>query len=209
MIIIGLTGSIGMGKSFVAQCFVENGIGVFDADEQIHKLMQDGGDAIDKVAEIFPQTLTEQGNIDRAALGSIVFADEAKLKQLEKILHPMVRKKGEEFVKEQEALGAQMMVQDIPLLYETGADKNCHVVIVVSAPPTLQQQRVMQREGMSDEKYQAILKLQLLQKEKEERADYVVDTNCNKEQVQEQILSIIDDIKKDYKEYGETNAGKQ
>jgi dephospho-CoA kinase len=198
MIIIGLTGSIGMGKSFVATCFKQENIGVFDADEQIHLMMQDGGEATPKVAEIFPEVVAPDGSIDRAKLGGIVFAHPPKLLKLEKILHPMVREKGEKFVDDQLANNAAMMVQDIPLLYETGADKECHVVIVVSAPLDVQQQRVMQRDNMTDGKYQAILKLQLLQKEKEQRADFVINTDCDKEDVREQVKDVIAKITANY-----------
>ena len=195
MMVIGLTGSIGMGKSFVANCFRENGIGVFDADAEIHKLMEPGGEAVKDVLSAFPEAADEAGGIDRKQLGQMVFHDEAKLRQLESILHPILKIKGNAFFKAEQEKGSDMIVQDIPLLFETGADKDCHMVIVVSAPEELQEKRVLKRENMDEATYEAIKKLQLMDQEKCKRADIVIQTSQSKEATREQVKEIIASIK--------------
>lgn len=195
MKIIGLTGSIGSGKSFVGDIFKKLDIPVFDADEEIHKLMYSGGEAVVPVAEQFPEALTQAMEIDRGYLGEIVFNDPEKLARLESILHPLVRKKGEEFLKKAQAKGVEAIVQDIPLLFETGADRICDIVIVVSISKKLQKKRVMKRDGMTEEKFEAIREQQLSNKKKEAMADYVIDGNADKSEIKKQLEKILRDIK--------------
>lgn len=195
MKIIGLTGSIGMGKSFVADIFRSHDIAVFDADATIHQLTKPGGEAEDKVLELFPEARGEDGHINRPMLGMMVFSDESKLRALEQLLHPLLRQKGDEFYTKCEAQGRDIMVQDIPLLFETGADATCHVVIVVTAPEDIQAERVLSRENMSEEKYNNIKQFQLTSKEKCERADYVIHTDMDKDVIEDKVQDILDDIR--------------
>ncbi len=194
MKVIGLTGSIGMGKSFVSAIFKANGVDVFDADETIHELTKKGGDAEKAVLELFPDADDGQGHIHRPKLGMLVFSDEQKLRALEMLLHPLVRKKGDEFYKACEAAGKKMIVQDIPLLFETGADKTCHVVIVVYAPEDIQAERVLSREQMTPEKYEKIKEFQLSSEEKIKKADYVIYTDKDKDAIEEEVKNIIAEV---------------
>ncbi len=194
MKVIGLTGSIGMGKSFVSAIFQANGVDVFDADATIHELTKKGGDAEQAVLELFPDADDGQGHIHRPKLGMLVFSDEQKLRALEMLLHPMVRKKGDEFYKACEAAGKKMIVQDIPLLFETGADKTCHVVIVVYAPEDIQAERVLSREQMTPEKYEKIKEFQLSSEEKIKKADYVIYTDKDKDAIEEEVKNIIAEV---------------
>ena len=196
MKIIGLTGSIGMGKSFVARIFREQGIEVFDADEVIHELTGKGGEAEKEVLSLFPDADDGQGHIYRPKLGMMVFSDEDKLRELEQLLHPMVKAKGDAFYQRCEAEGKKMIVQDIPLLFETGADKSCHAVVVVSAPEELQTERVLSREQMTAEKYEQIKEFQLSNEEKIKRADYVIYTDQDEEIIEEQVKEIIDKLQR-------------
>ncbi len=193
MKIIGLTGSIGTGKSFVAQCFRELGVAVFDADAEIHNLLENDAEVISLVEGQFPESVSD-GRVNRAILGEIVFHNPEKLKMLENILHPLVRKRGEEFIKKAEADNAKLVIQDIPLLFETGADKTCDYTIVVKAPEDVQRQRVMQRENMDDDKYEAINRLQLSPAEKEKRADFIIDTNLPRDKVKGQVRGVVDGL---------------
>ncbi len=194
MKVIGLTGSIGMGKSFVSAIFQANGVDVFDADATIHELTKKGGDAEQAVLELFPDADDGQGHKHRPKLGMLVFSDEQKLRALEMLLHPMVRKKGDEFYKACEAAGKKMIVQDIPLLFETGADKTCHVVIVVYAPEDIQAERVLSREQMTPEKYEKIKEFQLSSEEKIKKADYVIYTDKDKDAIEEEVKNIISEV---------------
>ena len=194
MKVIGLTRSIGMGKSFVANLFRESHIDVFDADATIHELTQAGGEAESLVLELFPEADDGQGHINRAVLGMLVFSDEQKLRALEKLLHPLVRKKGDDFYKECEQAGKKMIVQDIPLLYETGADKTCHVVVVVYAPEDIQAERVLEREHMTQEKYEQIKQFQLANEDKIKKADYVIYTDKDQDEIEESVRNIINEV---------------
>lgn len=195
MKIIGLTGSIGMGKSFVAKTFEEEGVAVFDSDAEIHKLLDRDGEGVAPVVKEFPEVLAESGEIDRRILGEIVFYDKEKLKKLESILHPLVRKKGQEFVEAEEKRDSKMIIKDIPLLFETGANRTCDFVIVVKTDDETQKERVIKREGMTEEKLEAIRALQLATEEKAKQADFVIDTDCTKEEVAEQVKKIIKQVK--------------
>ncbi|MBM3547872.1 MAG: dephospho-CoA kinase [Alphaproteobacteria bacterium] len=173
MRILGLTGSIGMGKSVAANTFRRLGIPVHDADAAVHRLTAPNGRAIPAIARLFPETVTK-GVLDRKKLGARVFADKAELRKLEKILHPMVRALQKQFI------GAnrrkRIVVLDIPLLFEGRNERRCHAVMVVSTSRIIQRQRVMRRSGMTEEKLANILKNQMPDWEKRKRADFVVPT---------------------------------
>jgi len=178
MIIIGLTGSIGMGKSTVSRQFAALGAKVANSDDFVHQMMEKD-EVIAEIAEIFPSSIIDK-KIDRKILGQIVFADEKKRKILEKILHPRVVELEEKFVKKQQKLGAKLVVLDIPLLFETGADARVDYTIVVSAPKNVQRRRVLARAGMSSEKFERILKTQMPDLEKKKRADFIIPTGLGK-----------------------------
>jgi dephospho-CoA kinase len=175
MIIIGLTGSIGMGKTTVASQLAALGAAVCSADDIVHRLLGAGGAAVAAVGELFPQALKD-GAIDRKLLGDIVFHDDEKMQALENILHPLVVAEENRFIEEQRRKGAKFAVLEIPLLYETGAQSRCDAVIVVSAPYFIQKRRVMKRPGMSEAKFQKILSRQLPDRQKRTRADFIVQT---------------------------------
>lgn len=177
--IIGLTGSIGMGKSTVARQFAAQGCAVSDADAITHRIMQPGGAAFDEIAQIFPQAIKE-GRIDRQALGKLVFGDAAALKKLEAIIHPRVRQAHAAAISRAGRLGIRAVVLEVPLLFETGLQEYCDCTVVVSAPKWLQRQRVLARPGMSEQKFQQILARQLADAAKRARADYVIPTGLGK-----------------------------
>jgi dephospho-CoA kinase len=174
MLVIGLTGSIGMGKSTVARRFIANGIAVFDADAVVHELYE--GEAVSIVEAAFPGS-TRDGRVDRTSLAQLLKKDKGALERLEKIVHPMVRDKREKFLATRKSAGAQMVVLEIPLLFETGGEKQVDVTVVVSAPADVQRARVLERPGMSEAKLDALLANQMPDAEKRRRADYVVDTD--------------------------------
>lgn len=190
MIILGLTGSIGAGKSFAAQCFKELDVPVFDADATVHHLLGCGGAAVQPVAHAFPDAV-ENGSINRQKLGAMVFFVPDALKKLEAILHPLVKQAGAAFLDDAMKAGKSLIVQDIPLLYETGADKDCHAVIVVSVPEAIQAARVLEREGMNEQKLDAIRSLQLPDAEKCARADFVIDGTADKGDIRRQIIEFL------------------
>ena len=173
--VLGLTGSVGMGKSTVARMFARLGVPVFDADVIVHGLQGPGGALVGSIEHAFPGTTGPEG-VDRAELGRRVFADPAALARLEEIVHPAVRARREEFLLEH--AGAPLVVFDIPLLFEKGALDEVDAVLVVSAPPDVQRARVLARPGMSPERFAEVLALQLPDAEKRARADYLIDTGC-------------------------------
>ena len=194
MIIVGLTGSIGMGKSNAAQVLRKLGVPVHDADAAVHRLMGPGGRAVRKVAEQFPQALS--GNrIDRKVLGDLVFGDTPALRRLEAILHPLVRDSSRAFVAAAARRRLPVVVLDIPLLYESRGEKSVDLVIVVSAPRTIQRQRVLARPGMSEEKFRAILARQVPDVEKRRRADYIVQTGGHRGETYRQLQRIVAELK--------------
>lgn len=188
MIVLGLTGSIGMGKSTVEGFFAENGVPVYDADAAVHRLYT--GDAVPLIEAAFPGTI-EGGTVDRARLAERVVGDAAALKRLEGIVHPLVRRDEEQFIAAAEAAGAAVAVIDIPLLLETGGDRRCDAVVVVSAPAETQRARVMSRPGMTEEKFSAILAKQMPDAEKRRRADFVVDTSQDFDSTRAQVRAIL------------------
>jgi len=188
MKIVGLTGSIGMGKSTVAAMLRDFGVPVFDADAEVHRLQGKGGALLPAIEAAFPGT-TGPAGVDRIALGAAVFGDDAALARLERIVHPAVAAERERFVKDHH--GAALIVFDIPLLFEKGGAAGLAAVIVVSAPGDVQRARVLARPGMTAEKFDAILARQLPDAEKRARAAYVIDTGTTLAETQAQVASVV------------------
>lgn len=175
MVILGLTGSIGMGKSTAARTFRLLGVPVYDSDATVHRLLGRGGQAVAAVEAAFPGVARGE-QIDRQELAKRVFGDAAALARLEKILHPQVRRATLDFLKRQGRARRPVVVLDIPLLFETGGERLCDAVVVVSAPPSVQASRVLMRPGMTRARFEAILATQMPDREKRRRADFVVQT---------------------------------
>jgi dephospho-CoA kinase len=194
MKLVGLTGSIGMGKSTTAAMFREAGVPVYDADAAVHALYDVGGAAVGPVGEAFPGVVRD-GRIDREALRQRVLGKPDELKRLNAIVHPLVGQHRGTFFKDVEETGTDMVILDIPLLFETGGDKNVDAVVVVSAPADVQRARVLAREGMSPERLDAILAQQLPDAEKRARANYVVDTGRGLDHARAQVAEIIADLR--------------
>jgi dephospho-CoA kinase len=194
VIILGLTGSIGMGKSTAASVLRQLGVPVHDADASVHRLMNHGGAAVGFVEAAFPGTALH-GAIDRKELGRRVFADPAELKRLETILHPMVRDQEQIFLQTSRMRRHPVVVLDIPLLYETGGERRCDAVIVVTAPQFLQDQRVLKRPGMSRARLKEIVSKQMPDAEKRQRADFVVPTGLDKRAARVALARILKTLK--------------
>ena len=175
MFILGLTGSIGMGKSTAAENFRRLGVPVHDSDATVHALMAKDGPAVAAINQAFPGVV-QDGVIDRLKLGAKVFGDDPALKELEAILHPLVRVREKQFLALHGRIGTRAVVLDVPLLFETNGQLRCDAVAVVSAPYRTQRRRVMKRPGMTEEKFQNILKAQMLDQIKRNRADFVIST---------------------------------
>jgi dephospho-CoA kinase len=190
MILIGLTGSIGMGKSTTAAMFRDAGVPVYDADAAVHGLYDLGGAAVAPVGEAFPGVVKD-GRIDREALREAVLGKPDELKRLNAIVHPLVGRDRVGFFAKAQAEGAEMVVLDIPLLFETGGHTNVDAVVVASAPADMQRERVLARPGMSPQRLDAILAQQLADAEKRARAHFVVDTSRGLEPAREQVAEII------------------
>ncbi len=188
MFILGLTGSIGMGKSTTAKFFAEEGVPVYDADAAVHRLYE--SEATRAIETAFPGT-TVGGKVDRNKLAKAVLGDAAAIKRLEGIVHPLVHNARERFLREAERSGAAVAVLDIPLLFETGGDKRCDAVVVVSAPAELQKTRAFERPGMTEQKLAAIMANQVSDAEKRARADFVVDTSQGFEHAHAQVRDIL------------------
>jgi dephospho-CoA kinase len=195
MIVLGLTGSIGMGKSTAAAALRRLGVPLYDADAEIHKMLGRGGSAVAAVEAAFPGVRGEDGAIDRRRLGARVFGKPEELRRLEHILHPMVRAVERRWVARQRARGAKLVVLDIPLLFETDRIDRVDGVIVVSAPPRLQRERVMRRPGMSAERFAAVLASQFPDREKRQRADFVVSTALSRASAARQLEAIVRRVK--------------
>ena len=188
MRILGLTGSIGMGKSTTAKLFMEAGVPVYDADAAVHKIYE--GEAAPAVEAAFPGT-TVDGKVDRARLSAKVVQDPAAIKRLEQIVHPMLGASRQKFLAEAEQSGAPVVVMDIPLLYETGGEKRVDAVVVVTTSPETQRERILARGTMTPEALDAILARQLPDAEKRKRADFVVDTSHGLAPVRAAIRDIL------------------
>jgi dephospho-CoA kinase len=191
MIIVGLTGSIGMGKSTVATMFAEEGAPSFNSDAAVHALYAPGGAAAPLVEAAFPG-VTKGGAVDREALSARVVGNEAAIKRLEAIVHPLVRQMQLDFVAANRAAGARYVVLDIPLLFEGDGARLVDKVVVVSAPPEMQRERVLARPGMTREKFEAILARQVPDAEKRARADFVIDTSGPFEATRAQVRAVLD-----------------
>lgn len=192
MLIVGLTGSIGMGKSTVAARFRARGIAVCDADAEVHKLYE--GAAVPAIEAAFPGT-TRDGKVDRQRLAAVLIADPAGFQRLEAIVHPMVLAAERAFLHAEAAKGAAMAVLEVPLLLETGGEKRVDVVVVASAPADQQRERVMQRPEMTAEKLEGVLARQMPDAEKRARADFVVDTGGTFAETERQVDSIIESLR--------------
>jgi dephospho-CoA kinase len=188
MIILGLTGSIGMGKSTTAKLFAEAGVPVYDADATVHRLYE--GEAVPFIEAAFPGT-TVDGKVDRTRLSARVVHDPAAIKQLEQVVHPLLGASRQKFIEEAEQSGALVAVVDVPLLYETGGEKRVDAVVVVTTSPEIQRERILARDNMTREKLDAILTRQLPDAEKRKRADFVVDTSHGLDPVRAQIRDIL------------------
>ncbi|MCK3778305.1 dephospho-CoA kinase [Ensifer sesbaniae] len=189
MMILGLTGSIAMGKSTTAQMFRDFGVPVNDADEVVHELYR--GEAVTPVEAAFPGT-TKDGEVDRAELSRQLMEAPGRLPELEAIVHPLVRKKEQEFLTKN--AGAPFVVLDIPLLFETGAEKRVDRVVVVSCSAELQRERALKRPGMTEEKFAMILARQVPDSEKRKRADYIIDTSDSFDVTRGQVKAVVDEL---------------
>ena len=188
MIILGLTGSIGMGKSATAKLFAEAGVPVYDADATVHKIYQ--SEAVPAIEAAFPGT-TADGKVDRAKLSAQVLHNPDAMRRLEQVVHPMLRAHHRKFLHDAEASGAPVAVVDVPLLFETGGEARVDAVVVVTASPEIQRQRVLARDNMTAERFEAILARQLPDAEKRRRAHFVVDTSHGLDPVRARIRDIL------------------
>jgi dephospho-CoA kinase len=193
MIVLGLTGSIGMGKSTTAKLFAEAGVPVYDADATVHMIYE--GEAAPAIEAAFPGT-TAGGKVDRTKLSAQVVHDAAAMKRLEAIVHSMLRAYHQKFLDDTEQSGAPVAVVDVPLLYETGGEKRVDAVVVVTTSPEIQRERILSRENMTKEKLDAILARQLPDAEKRKRADFIVDTSDGLDPVRARIRDILDQAAK-------------
>jgi dephospho-CoA kinase len=188
MFVLGLTGSIGMGKSTAAKFFAEAGVPVHDADGAVHRLYE--GEAVPAIETAFPGT-TASGKVDRTKLAERVLGDAAAIRRLEAIIHPLVRQSEEKFLTEAAGRGEPVVVLDIPLLFETGAQARVDAVVVVSAGPEAQRSRVLGRPGMTESKLEAILSKQMPDAEKRRRAHFVVDSSGGLDSARAQVHGIL------------------
>jgi dephospho-CoA kinase len=189
MRVLGLTGSIGMGKSTTAKLFAEAGVPVYDADATVHKIYE--GEAAPAIEAAFPGT-TVNGKVDRARLSAKVVHDPAAIRQLEQIVHPMLKAYHQKFLDDAERSGAPVAVVDVPLLFETGGEKRVDAVVVVTTSPENQQMRILARGTMTEEALEALLARQMPDQEKRKRADFVVDTSHGLDPVRARIRDILD-----------------
>jgi len=194
MLLIGLTGSIGMGKSETARMFERLGVPVYDADAAVHALYARGGAAVPLIAALWPDAVRE-GAVDRPALSRHVLGQPDEMRKLEDIVHPLVGEAQLQFLREAKAQGHKMILLDVPLLYETGGENRVDVVVVVSAPYDLQKTRVLARPGMDMAKFAAIHAKQVPDEEKRRRADFVVDSSQSLEHAAEQVKSIVEALR--------------
>jgi dephospho-CoA kinase len=193
MFILGLTGSVGMGKSATAKMFAEEGVPVHDADAAVHALYE--GEAVQPIEAAFPGT-TADGKVDRLKLGERVIGHADEIRRLERIVHPLVAAVRDEFLAEARRRGAKVAVLDIPLLYETGGESLCDAVVVVSAPAQIQRERVLARPGMTEAKFAALLAKQMPDVDKRARADFVVDTSKGFDAARAQVRDILAQVAK-------------
>lgn len=194
MILVGLTGSIGMGKSETTRMFRRHGVPVYDADAAVHRVMGPGGSAVAAVDAAFPGVV-QAGRIDRQALGQRVLGDKVALKQLEAIVHPRVRQEQVKFLRDAARRRAPIVVLDVPLLFETGGERRCDLAVVVSAPALVQALRVLRRPGMTAERLANTLKHQMPDREKRRRADLVLPTGQGRRVTLDRIRKLLDGLR--------------
>ena len=194
MIIIGLTGSIATGKTFVAKCFAKLGAKVFDADKTVHELLTYGGRAVKAVREAFPESYDE-GCICRKKLGAIIFDNNEKRQKLESIMHPLVAKERVAFLEEAQKQKISVVVLEIPLLFESRVKTACDYVVVTIVEPNIQKSRALTREGMTEQRFSAINALQMDSDEKARRADFVIDTKFSEFSVFRKVKEIMQNVR--------------
>ncbi len=194
MIVIGLTGSIGMGKTTTAQMFREAGCPVFDADAAVHELYAKDGEAVPLIRAVFPDAVKD-GAVDRKILGGHMRADPLNLQVLESFIHPMVGKKRSAFFNRAQEEGADIVVLDVPLLFETGGHKLVHKVVVVTAPYEVQRERVLARPGMTEEMFETLLARQTPDAEKRQSADFLIFTHKGLDAAREQVQDILKSLR--------------
>jgi dephospho-CoA kinase len=194
MVILGLTGSIGMGKSTAGKMLMRMGVPVYDADAEVHKLLAKGGGAVGAIAKAFPGVVKD-GAVDRQALGAAVFGKPEELRRLEAIIHPRVRRAQRRFLQRCARARVPVVVLDIPLLFETGGERHCDATILVTAPPSIQRARVLQRPGMTPEKLRGILDQQMSDHAKRLHADFVVNTGLDKGRTMRHLRAIVDQMR--------------
>jgi dephospho-CoA kinase len=191
--VLCLTGSLGMGKSRTASFFAEAGVPVHDSDAAVHALYE--GEAVPLIEQAFPGA-TSDGRVDRARLAAMVLGDAAAIARLEAIVHPLVAKVRDRFLAEARARGAPVVVLDVPLLFETGGDRGCDAVVVVSAPADVQRRRAFERPGMTEEKFTALVAKQTPDAEKRRRADFIVDSSQSFDHARAQVRDILEAVAK-------------
>jgi dephospho-CoA kinase len=191
--VLCLTGSLGMGKSRTASFFAEAGVPVHDSDAAVHALYE--GEAVPLIENAFPGA-TAGGKVDRAKLAAMVLGDAAAITKLEAIVHPLVAKVRDKFLADGQAHGAPVVVLDIPLLFETGGQRGCDAVVVVSAPAQVQRQRALERPGMTEEKFAALVAKQMPDAEKRRRADFIVDSSQSFDHARAQVRDILQAVAK-------------
>lgn len=194
MLLVGLTGSIGMGKSETAKMFRALGVPVYDADAAVHKLYEKGGKAVEPIRAAFPSAIVDDA-VDRKALSRCVLGLPDEMKKLEAIVHPLVGEAQMNFLRENMEAGEHMVVLDIPLLYETGGETRVDVVVVVSAPYDLQKTRVLARPDMDEAKFAAIHAKQVPDAEKRKRADFIVESDKGLDHARAQVEAIVEALK--------------
>ncbi|WP_417515926.1 dephospho-CoA kinase [Minwuia sp.] len=199
--VVGLTGSIGMGKSAVAGMFRDNDVPVWDADAAVHELYGPGGAAVAPVAARFPEAVAD-GQVDRDSLSKLVLGDDAAIRDLERIVHPLVGDHRQAFYDRAAEDGHDLVVVDVPLLFETGGESRVHAVVVVSAPSEQQRARVLARPGMTAQKFEAILARQTPDAEKRRRADHVIDTGTTKDETRQSVARLVVELRRQAAENG-------
>ena len=194
MIVVGLTGSIGMGKTTTAAMFAKAGCPVFNADQAVHELYDVGGEAVPLIRAVFPNAVSGD-KVDRAILGQYMRDDPIQLQVLESFIHPMVAQKRAAFLEKAKKDGADIVVMDVPLLFETGGDRHVDKIVVVTAPARVQRQRVLARSGMTEELFQALLERQTPDKAKRQKADFLIFTDKGLDHAREQVNTVLSKLR--------------
>ena len=194
MIVAALTGSIAMGKSATAKMFAERGVPVFDSDAAVHALYGKGGVAVEPLRSLVPGAVVD-GAVDRGQLSAAILQDGNLLRKIEQTVHPLVRRMQDEFLERARTAACPLVLLDIPLLFETGRDKDVDCIIIVSAPPEIQRRRALERPGMTAEKLDFILSKQVPDSEKRRRADFVIDTSKSLDDAARQVDAVIGELK--------------